>query len=51
MIRRTAWRFVHNVLAHPALFFSGDARWAIRFHDWSSHKMHGWYPKLYRRVL
>lgn len=43
-------RFLHNVVAHPLLFFTNDARWAIRFHDWTSHMMHGRYPKLYQRI-
>lgn len=49
-IAETMWRFVHNVIAHPLLFFANDAAWAVRLHDWSSHKMHGRYPKLYRRI-
>lgn len=28
--------FIHNCIAHPLLFFSCGARWAIRFHDWTA---------------
>ena len=37
-------------IAHPLLFFTNDARFAVRFHDYSSHRMHRQYPKLYKRV-
>lgn len=43
------WRFVHNVIAHPLMFFANDARWAVRLHDWSRHKMERKYAKLYER--
>lgn len=44
------WKFVHNVIAHPLLFFANDAGWSVRFHDWSRHKMHRKYQKLYERI-
>lgn len=28
--------FVHHCIAHPLLFWSRDARWAVRFHDWTA---------------
>ncbi len=28
--------FVHNVIAHPLLFFTGSAAWVIWLHDWSA---------------
>lgn len=45
------WRFLHNCVAHPLLFFSGDSRWAVSFHDYSSIKMHEQYPKLYKKLI
>lgn len=44
------WNFVHNCLAHPFLFWTANSKWAIKFHDYSSLKMHAQYPKLYKRV-
>jgi len=44
------WRFLHNCIAHPLLFFTCDAKWSVRFHDYSSEKMHKQYPKLYEKV-
>lgn len=46
---RHLFSFIHNCIAHPLLFWTGSAGWAIRFHDWSSVKMHDQYPKLYVR--
>ncbi len=43
------WRFIHNCIAHPLLFFANDAPWSVQFHDWSSQKMHNQYPALYIR--
>ncbi len=28
-------KFAHNCIAHPLLFWSGEAHWAVRFHDWT----------------
>lgn len=28
--------FVHNVIAHPLLFFTGSAAWVVWLHDWSA---------------
>jgi hypothetical protein len=39
------FRFLHNCVAHPLLFFTGDAKWAVRLHDWSSDRMRRKYPK------
>jgi len=30
---RTVADFLHNCVAHPLLFWSGDARWAVWLHD------------------
>lgn len=45
------WMFVHNCIAHPLLFFTLNSKIAIRFHDFSSIKMHERFPKLYTRVV
>lgn len=39
-VRHAFWWWVHNAVAHPmiALF---PKRFAFRFHDYTSHKMHG----------
>lgn len=50
MIGRKWWEFVHNCIAHPLLFWTANASWAVKLHDWSSHKMHAKYPKLYVRA-
>lgn len=34
----TAFSFLHNCIAHPLLFWSGEARWVTRFHDWTAKK-------------
>jgi len=44
------WSFIHNCVAHPLLFFSVNSNWAVRFHDFSSVKMHDRFPKLYKKV-
>jgi hypothetical protein len=28
--------FAHQCIAHPLLFWTRDARWAVRFHDWTA---------------
>lgn len=33
---KVVWAFIHNCVAHPLLFWSGDARWAVRLHDHSA---------------
>lgn len=32
------WHFVHNVVAHPVLGFTGDAPFAVRFHDYTARR-------------
>ena len=32
-LRELAWDFVHQCVAHPALFFTREAPWAVRLHD------------------
>lgn len=32
------WAVVHDVLAHPLLALTGYAKFAVRFHDWTSSK-------------
>lgn len=44
------WRFLHNCVAHPLLFFANDASGSVCFHDWTRHRMHKKYPKLYKRI-
>lgn len=35
---RKFWIFIHNVVAHPLMSLSGEAKWADRFHDWTAEK-------------
>lgn len=28
--------FIHHCIAHPILFWTRGAAWAIRFHDWTA---------------
>lgn len=35
---RQTFNFLHNCIAHPLLFWSGEAHWATRFHDWTAQK-------------
>src|SRR5579872_1433479 len=35
-MKRLFWSFVHNCIAHPIMFWTGDARWAVRLHDHSA---------------
>jgi len=44
------YNFLHNCIAHPLLFLTADAAWAVQLHDWSSHKMKNQYPKLYMQT-
>lgn len=38
---RLGLEFVHQCISHPLLFFTGEARWVVRFHDWSEpHPMY-----------
>ena len=50
MINKFLWSFIHNCIAHPLLFFTFNSSFAVRFHDYSSVKMHAKFPKLYKRV-
>lgn len=36
--QRLLWALVHDGLAHPLMALAGWPRWALRFHDWTSHK-------------
>ena len=49
-MNRGWYSFLHNCVAHPLLFWTASSRWSLRFHDWSSHKMHPKFPKLYVRA-
>lgn len=43
------WAILHDAVAHPLMAASGYARWAVAFHDWTSHaawprsRMPGWF--------
>jgi hypothetical protein len=39
-LSHTIWWFVHNAIAHPLIAVL-PIRPLFRFHDWTSHKMHG----------
>jgi hypothetical protein len=39
-VSHTVWWIVHNAIAHPLIAFV-PVRAFFRFHDWTSHKMHG----------
>jgi hypothetical protein len=28
--------FAHNCVAHPLMFFTRNAAWSVRFHDWTA---------------
>ncbi len=30
--------FLHNCIAHPLLFWTGEARWVCSFHEWTGKK-------------
>ncbi len=47
---RLFWSFVHNCISHPLLFWTGDVRWAVVFHDWSNEHMKVRYPKVWKRI-
>lgn len=47
-MRKQWYRFIHNCVAHPLLFFTNDSKLAVRLHDWSSLKM-PYYEKMSRR--
>jgi hypothetical protein len=32
------WQFIHNALAHPAMAFTFNSAWSIRFHDWTGDR-------------
>jgi hypothetical protein len=40
-MKSTFWAFVHNCVAHPCLFWTREARWAVRLHDASAKKAWG----------
>lgn len=40
------FKFIHNVIAHPLLFFTCDAVWCVRLHDWSKRRMTQRYRKI-----
>lgn len=34
---RSIWfSWLHNCVAHPLLFWTFNARWVVRLHDWSA---------------
>lgn len=32
------WAFIHDAIAHPLMALTGYSRWALRFHDYTSHR-------------
>lgn len=36
--QRLLWALAHDGLAHPLMALSGYSKWALRFHDYTSHK-------------
>ena len=38
--------FIHNVIAHPLLFFTHNAKIIVKLHDWSGKKMTVQYTKI-----
>lgn len=32
------WAFVHDCIAHPLMALTGYAAWALRFHNYTSHR-------------
>lgn len=36
--QRLLWALVHDAVAHPLMALAGWPKWALRFHDWTSHK-------------
>jgi hypothetical protein len=39
---RVVWSFVHNCIAHPLLFWTGDAVLVVRLHDYTARKAWPW---------
>lgn len=46
-MRRFVWSFIHNCVAHPLMWFTADAQWAVRLHDYSA--LTAWPERLLRR--
>lgn len=36
--QRLLWALIHDALAHPLMALSGYSKWALRLHDYTSHK-------------
>lgn len=32
------WEFIHNVVAHPFMGFTGNSKWSEKFHHWTAEK-------------
>lgn len=47
--QRFWWAVLHDVVAHPLMALTGWSKWALRFHDWTSHK--AWPRAQVRRPL
>lgn len=39
------WAFIHDAIAHPLMALSGYAAWALRFHNYTSHRA---WPRAYK---
>lgn len=35
---RAWWAFLHDAVCHPLMALTNWAGWAVRFHDWTSHR-------------
>lgn len=38
------WAFMHDAVAHPLLVVTRCAKWAVRFHEWTSRKSYAGMP-------
>lgn len=36
--QRFWWAVLHDLVAHPLMALTGWSKWALRFHDWTSHR-------------
>lgn len=35
---RLFWAIVHDAIAHPVMALTGYSNWAMKFHNYTSHK-------------
>lgn len=36
--QRFWWAVLHDLVAHPLMALTGWSKWALRLHDWTSHR-------------